>query len=148
MGHRLRVNLPEPLPGLVIRYNYLWRKDELEGFSEGDKDRPCAIILASSKTGKVTVIPITHSPPEPGEEHLSIEIPVEICRQCGLDEDGNYVRLGEANRFIWPGSHLRPLPSDPSRMHYGMLPKEFFDSVLSQVVALVEKSRVSLTKRE
>lgn len=140
--------LPEPVPGLVVRYTYLWRKDELEGFSQGDKDRPCAIILSSSKTGKVTLIPITHSPPELGEEHLSIEIPVEICRQCGLDDGGNYIRLGEANRFTWPGSHLRPLPSDPSKVHYGMLPKDFFEHVLSQVIALVEKSMVSLTKRD
>lgn len=147
MGRRVRVILPEPVPGLVVRYNYLWRKDELEGFSEGDKDRPCAIILSSRKTGKITLIPITHSPPEIGEEHLSIPIPVEICKQCGLDDGENYIRLGETNRFSWPGSHLRPLPSDPSRVHYGVLPQEFFELVLSQVIAMVEKGMVSLTKR-
>ncbi len=52
MGHRLRVNLPEPLPGLVIRYNYLWRKDELEGFSEGDKDRPAPSYWLPVKPAK------------------------------------------------------------------------------------------------
>jgi hypothetical protein len=141
------VNLPEPVPGLVVRYNYLWRKHELEGFSQGDKDRPCAIILSSRKTGKVTLIPITHSPPELGEEHLSIEIPLDICKACGLDEGGNYIRLGESNRFFWPGSHLRPLPSDPARVHYGLLPRDFFEMVLARVIALVEKGMVDLTNR-
>ncbi|MGV1951438.1 hypothetical protein ACQZ44_11470 [Agrobacterium vitis] len=141
------MNYPDPVPGLVIRYNYLWRKDELEGFTLGDKDRPCAIILSSRKTGMVTVIPITHSPPEPEEEHLSIEIPVDICRQCGLDDRGNYIRLGETNRFLWPGIHLRPLPSDPSRIDYGMLPKPFFESVMAHIIEMVEKQMVSLTKR-
>ncbi|WP_027676907.1 hypothetical protein [Agrobacterium larrymoorei] len=141
------MTLPEPVPGLVIRYNYLWRKQELDGRTEGDKDRPCAIILSSRKTGQVTVIPITHSPPEPGEEDLSIEIPVEICRHCGLDDGGNYIRLGETNRFIWPGPHLRPLPSDFSRVDYGILPQEFFEHVLSQVIEMVQKGMVSLTKR-
>ncbi|KQW32274.1 hypothetical protein ASE36_02430 [Rhizobium sp. Root274] len=119
----------------------------MEGFSEGGKDRPCAIILSSRKTGKVTLIPITHSPPEIGEEHLSLEIPLEICKACGLDDGGNYIRLGEANRFVWPGSHLRPLPSDSTRMHYGLLPKDFFELVLSRVIALVEKGRVDLANR-
>ncbi|MBB4007189.1 hypothetical protein [Allorhizobium taibaishanense] len=141
------MNYPDPVPGLVIRYNYLWRKDELEGFALGEKDRPCAIILASRKTGLVTVIPITHSPPEPGEEHLSIEIPLDICRQCGLDSGGNYIRLGETNRFLWPGIHLRPLLSDPSRIDYGVLPKPFFESVMARVIEMVEKQMVSLTKR-
>ncbi len=140
--------LPEPVPGLIVRYNYLWRTDAIAGFSEGEKDRPCAIIISSRKTGKVTLIPITHTPPEPGEEHLSIEIPVETCRQCGLDDGGNYIRLGETNRFVWPGSHLRPLPSDPSRLHYGLLPKAFFEMVMGKVIAMVERDMVKLTTRE
>jgi hypothetical protein len=142
------VKWPEPVPGLVVRYNFLWRKDALEGLSESGKDRPCALILSSRKTGKVTVIPITHSPPERGEEHLSIEIPTEICKLCGLDDGGNYIRLGESNRFVWPGPHLRRLPSDPAKVHYGQLPEAFFQSVLSQVIAMVEKGMVTLSSRE
>ena len=37
---------PEPVPGLVIRYSYLWRREHLEGREEGRKDRPCAIVAA------------------------------------------------------------------------------------------------------
>lgn len=38
--------LPKPIPGLVIRYSYLWCSEYLEGREEGQKDRPCAIVAA------------------------------------------------------------------------------------------------------
>ena len=38
--------LPEPVPGLVIRYSYLWYTEHRTGREEGQKDRPCAIIAA------------------------------------------------------------------------------------------------------
>jgi hypothetical protein len=37
--------LPEPEPGRVIRYNYLWAKEQEQGREEGRKDRPCASSL-------------------------------------------------------------------------------------------------------
>jgi hypothetical protein len=142
------VKIPEPKPGLIVRYSYLWRADELKGNVEGDKDRPCAIIISSKTTGSVSLIPITHSAPEKGEEHLSIEIPLEVCRQCGLDDEGNYVRLGEVNQFTWPGYDLRPLPRDPSRCEYGMLPEDFFGYVMKHVIEAVSSNMVSKTKRD
>jgi sugar phosphate permease len=40
------VALPEPIPGLVIRYSYLWHSEYVRGREEGQKDRPCAIVAA------------------------------------------------------------------------------------------------------
>lgn len=37
---------PEPEPGLVIRYAYLWRREQETGREKGTKDRPCAVVLA------------------------------------------------------------------------------------------------------
>lgn len=57
---------PDPRPGLVIRYSYLWRREADAGREEGVKDRPCAIVLAIETTaGETTVyaLPITHTPP-------------------------------------------------------------------------------------
>ena len=57
---------PDPRPGLVIRYSYLWRREAEAGREEGVKDRPCAIFLAIETTaGETTVyaLPITHTPP-------------------------------------------------------------------------------------
>jgi hypothetical protein len=48
------VRLPEPEPGLVIRYSNLWLREHREGREEGTKDRPCAIVLASRRYGDGT----------------------------------------------------------------------------------------------
>lgn len=140
------MKLPDPVPGLVIRYNYLWHDDKMKGLSEGAKDRPCAIIIASRQTGAVTVAPITHSYPEPGEEALSVAIPADIARQIGLDDDVNYVRL-EVNRFEWPGDHLRPLPQDPERIDYGMVPREFFETLRHRFIDVVRQSLLREARR-
>jgi hypothetical protein len=64
------VPLPEPAPGLVIRYSYLWAEEHERGQEEGVKDRPCAIVMmAMGDEGEklVTVLPVTHAP----QSHLS-----------------------------------------------------------------------------
>ena len=42
--------LPRPVPGLVVRYSYLWLDEHRRGREEGVKDRPCAIVLGSAST--------------------------------------------------------------------------------------------------
>lgn len=140
------MNLPDPVPGLVVRYNYLWHADQLKGLLEGAKDRPCAIVVSSKETGLVVVVPIAHAYPEPGEEKLSIEIPAEIARSIGLDSDVSYVKL-EINRFEWPGDHLRPLPSDPGRVDYGMVPKAFFDLIRKRLADLARAHLLRESRR-
>ena len=41
--------LPEPRPGLVIRYAYLWRDQGLAGADEAAKDRPCVVGFVPTK---------------------------------------------------------------------------------------------------
>lgn len=141
------MSYPRPSQGLVIRYNYLWHEDYAEGLSDSGKDRPCALVMYSSKRGQAAVVPITHSPPEIGEEEMSIVIPPDICKAIGLDADTNWVRVSELNIFDWPGTHLRPLPGDPSRFDYGVIPKDFFEQVRDRLVGLMPQQRVVQTKR-
>ncbi len=91
-------------------------------------------------------MPITHAYPEPGEETLSIEIPAKIAGSIGLDSDVNYVKL-EINRFEWPGNHLRPLPSDPGRVDYGMVPKAFFDLIRKRLADLARAHLLRESRR-
>jgi hypothetical protein len=74
------VALPDPVPGLVIRYSYLWHAEHARGREEGQKDRPCAIVAAirTDADGKtrVLVLPITHSPPEAPE--YAVELPASV----------------------------------------------------------------------
>ena len=60
------MSLPTPKPGLVIRYSYLWARERDKGREEGVKDRPCAVLLATTTEQgdlRVIVLPITHVPP-------------------------------------------------------------------------------------
>ncbi len=60
------MTFPKPVPAQVIRYSYLWHKDAALGAEEGNKDRPCAIVMmVQNEDGEdvVTVLPITHAPP-------------------------------------------------------------------------------------
>jgi hypothetical protein len=82
------VSLPEPVPGLVIRYSYLWRSEHLQGREEAVKDRPCAVILVvgNDKGDQiVTVLPITHLPPD--RRDLAVEIPLRTKQRLGLDTE-------------------------------------------------------------
>jgi hypothetical protein len=96
------VSLPEPKPGLVIRYSFLWSHERDKGAVEGSKDRPCAIVLAMRRVEnglvQVVVAPITHSPPP--DEDASVEIPAPTSLGLGLDDRRHWLRCEELNRFI------------------------------------------------
>jgi hypothetical protein len=140
------VAFPQPVPGLVIRYSYLWASEYVRGQEEGVKDRPCAVVLVSAdEAGSqvVTVLPISHSPPS--DPLLAVEIPAATKRRLGLDDDRSWVMLTEANRFVWPGPDLRPLqPRDAASVAYGPLPYRLFEDIRLKFIAAV-KSRAART---
>lgn len=132
--------LPKPVPGLVIRYSYLWYSEHLEGREDGQKDRPCAIIasLQTDDQGdtRVLVLPVTHTPPD--RQSLAIEIPAKVKHRLKLDDARSWIVLSEWNEFIWPGPDLRRLPgADDATVAYGMLPPGLFASIRDQFLALV-----------
>ena len=122
------MTFPEPYPGLVIRYVYLWRREHQEGRDDGVKDRPCAIVMAVTDDDgewQVLVLPITHSPPQYPAD--AIEIPTETKKRLGLDVDRSWIVITEANEFLWPGPDLRPVSGgDASTIDYGPFPPRFF----------------------
>ena len=59
------MTLPEPKPGLVVRYDYLWTREAAAGREQG-KDRPACLVAASDSAARpryVVLLPITHTPP-------------------------------------------------------------------------------------
>jgi hypothetical protein len=133
------VALPEPVPGLVVRYAYLWHEEYRRGQEEGLKDRPCAVVVVTADDpGRriVTVLPVTHTPPnDPG---LAVEIPAATKRRLGLDDARSWIVLSEANRFAWPGPDLRPTsPGDPSGVAYGLLPRALFKEVTAKLAEAI-----------
>ncbi len=140
---------PAPIPGLVIRYAYLWRNEHLRGQEEGLKNRPCAVLLTlTDETGdqKVIVLPITHRPP--GDPAHGVEIPAATKRRLGLDDARSWIILSESNRFTWPGPDLRPAVSgDPMSIVYGELPRALFEKVRTQWLALFNTQRAQIVGR-
>jgi hypothetical protein len=144
------VPLPKPVPGLVIRYNYLWLAEHLEGREDGQKDRPCAIVAAmhvgADKKDYVLVLPITHTPPQ--DVNLAIEIPAVTKQRLGLDYERSWVVLTEWNEFVWPGTDLVPVPSkDENSFAYGVLPPNLFETIRRRLIELRNANLVAPVRR-
>jgi len=137
------VAFPDPVPGLVIRYSYLWSEEFARGQDEGVKDRPCAVVLVSERSDDdriVTVLPITHTPPQ--APTLAIELPATVKRRLGLDDGRSWVVLTEANRFKWPGPDLRPVQSgNAGSTAYGQLPYTLFETIRTTFIAAIRARR-------
>lgn len=131
---------PSPVPGLVIRYSYLWASEHARGQEEGVKNRPCAVVLTTATTAgdqTVTVLPISHSPP--ADPRFAVEIPAAVKRRLKLDDARSWVVLSEANRFTWPGPDLRPLqPGDAESTAYGPLPYALFETIRLKFIAALK----------
>jgi hypothetical protein len=141
------VPFPEPAPGLVIRYSYLWAEQHRQ--EEGIKDRPCAVILVTrNEDGEriVTVLPISHTPT--ANKALAVEIPAMVKRRLTLDDERSWVVLTEANRFIWPGPDLRPeSPGDSASVCYGPLPFALFEEIRTKFIAAIRAKRATFVPR-
>jgi hypothetical protein len=130
------VSIPTPIPGLVICYSYLWAREHKKGAEEGLKARPSAIVAARQIVeGRevVTVVPITHTPPENPDD--AVEIPPALKAHLGLDDQRSWIVVTETNDFLWPGPDLRPVPGKkPTRFAYGMLPPRFFAHIRDKIL--------------
>lgn len=140
--------LPEPVPGLVISYDYLWAHEYGRGRREGAKARPCVVVLRAERVKGiviVTVAPITHRLPE--KKMPAVEIPAPVKRHLGLDADRSWVVLDDFNRFIWPGFDLRPISRSKREIEYGMLPPRFFAKIVTEMKNVWTERRGRLTER-
>ena len=128
--------IPDPQPGLVISYAYLWHAESAIGRIEGVKDRPSAVLLSTTDEegrNEVFVLPITHTPPE--VENGGLEIPEPTRRRLGLDEEPSWVITTELNKFFWPGPDIRRTTRDINApWAYGVLPPSFFESIKQQIL--------------
>ena len=143
------MKLPAPEAGLVIGYSYLWAREHGAGREEGVKNRPCAIVAARQVIeGRevVTVIPITHTPPNDLAD--AIEIPAALKAHLGLDEHQSWAVVTETNDFLWPGPDLRPVPGrTPARIDYGMLPSRFFAHVRDKILQAHLRRKLAIVPR-
>lgn len=143
------MRLTRPVPGLVIRYSFLWHREHAAAREEGSKDRPCAVILAvptADGDPHVYVLPVTHAAPQASV--AAVEVPPGVKRHLGLNGERSWIVLDEVNDFLWPGFDLRPVPgSTPSRVDYGMLPPRFFERLRDAFVVRYRQRRVKVIPR-
>ena len=140
--------IPEPVPGLVIRYAYLWRSEAERRRSEGSKYRPAVVVLAvaAKETGAKTVwaAPITHRRPD--EPDAAVEIPALTKRRLGLDARRSWIVVSEVNRFAWPGPDVRT--AAPGRFAYGLLPAGLFKIVRNRLTEIAARRKLRLVQRD
>ena len=140
--------IPDPQPGLVISYAYLWQREAAQGRDEGTKYRPAVVVLAVESDdahGKtVLVAPITHH--QPDSPAVAVEMPPQTKRRLGLDADPSWVIVSEVNRFEWPGPDL--LPVAPGQWAYGLLPAGLFRTVRDRLLERVSKRKLAQVRRE
>ena len=130
--------IPDPEPGLVVHFNYLWSSEFDRGRLEARYPRPCAIVLSYRRTADGATIamlaPITHSEPRPGDR--AIEIPQAVKRQLGLDDLKSWVMVDEVNETTWPGYDLQT--NLQGQYAYGFIPPTLFRRIKAEMMQVLK----------
>jgi hypothetical protein len=141
------VPLPEPRPGLVIRYDYLWSREATAGRDQG-KERPACLVAATDAAASprfVVILPITHTRPD--HHTIGVEIPAKVRAALGLDDAPCWVIVSEHNVDEWPNAGLAPLPGRPGVFSYGFIPPGLFARVKAEFLDVYEKGRTTRARR-
>ena len=142
----------EPKPGLVVRYDYLWRRENAAGRDTGGKDRPCAIVLAAPAQAdgsrKVVLCPITHSPPQAGQS--AVEIPPRVAQHLGLDHERSWIKTHETNMLTWERGRLPHgiVPARDGQWVFGQLPDKLTARTVEQVRENSRTREVAVVNRD
>jgi hypothetical protein len=129
------VRLPDPEPGLVFRYDFMWFRDAQSVRSSG-KDRPACIAVATeAQKGRrrVVILPITHTRPSRGTK--GVELPAPVRAVLGLDDAPCWVIVSEYNIDDWPNAGIAPVPGRAPEFSYGHLPPGLFEKIKSSFLA-------------
>jgi hypothetical protein len=141
------VAFPDPKPGLIVRYDYLWSHEAAAGRDQG-KDRPTCLVAASDSLAEpryVVLLPITHSPPNAGTE--GVEIPAKVKQALGLDDAPSWVIVSEHNVDEWPNAGVSPIPGKSSVFSYGFIPPGLFAQIKARFLELARQSKSRSIRR-
>jgi hypothetical protein len=141
------VPLPNPQPGLIVRYDYLWSREAETGRDQG-KERPACLVAATDTTTSprfVVILPITHTRPD--RDTVGVEIPAAVRKQLGLDDAPTWVIVSEHNVDEWPNAGLAPLPGRPGVFSYGFIPPGLFAKVKAKFLELYDKGQSGRVRR-
>ena len=138
---------PDPEVGQIVKFDYLWRAERLQGRVDGAKDRPCAVVLARRQQDDgsfiVLLAPITHSAPEAST--VSIAIPSQSSKATGLDNAQSWLILSEVNLVPWSDAGI--VPAHKSQWLYGYLPRKVATRATEEVGKMLRKAVLGIVKR-
>jgi hypothetical protein len=137
---------PDPVAGLVVRYDYLWRDEQKYGREEGVKTRPCAVVLAlpNKDTPTVLMAAITHRHPDTTDN--CIEIPPRIKQHLGLDSARSWIILSEVNIVQWDDAGIVPVSKD--KWTYGVLPQKLLRQMIDTIITLSRQRKLRQVARK
>jgi hypothetical protein len=141
------VALPDPKPGLIVRYDYLWSHEAAGGQEQG-KDRPTCLVAASDSADRpryVVLLPITHVPPS--GMTVGIEIPARVKQAIGLDDEPSWVIVSEHNIDEWPNGGLSPIPGKAGVYSYGIIPLGLFAKIKTRFLELARRKKSAAIRR-
>lgn len=140
---------PAPVPGLVIRYDFLWSHERARGYEAGAKERPCVIVTAviTKEMGEtdVLVVPITHAPPREGT--VVLDIPPKVGRYLGLDDERSYIVANEVNSVSWDDPGIVPVRPG-QQWAYGRIPKGLYDPLRATIMELLKQRKLKAVDRK
>lgn len=139
--------LPDPKPGLVIRYDFLWSHEAAAGQDQG-KDRPACLVAASDSLARprfVVLLPITHTPP--AGETIGVESPAAVKQAIGLDEAPSWVIVSEHNIDERPNAGVTPVPGTIDGFSYGFIPPRLFAAIKARFLELAKEKRSAAVRR-
>jgi len=141
------VSFPEPKPGLVVRYDYLWAREAERGQDQG-KDRPTCLVAASDSAARpryVVLLPITHTPPL--GDTIGVEIPAKVRQAIGLDDEPSWVIVSEHNIDELPNGGLSPVPGKTGVFAYGFIPPGLFARIKAEFLELARRKKSGAVRR-
>jgi len=142
----------EPRPGLVLRYDFLWKDERAAGQLHGRKDRPCAIVVVAGEkpdgSRDVVLCPVTHSPPGPGE--TAVPVPLAVARHLGLDDAPCWIKTDQVNVLHWEKGLIPHgvMPARKDAWAYGMIPQALGKQVFDQLREKARAGRLASVRRE
>ncbi|MXY39781.1 MAG: hypothetical protein F4160_17095 [Rhodospirillaceae bacterium] len=143
--------LPDPEPGLVVRYDYLWTHEAAAGRDQG-KTRPACLVAATDPSVRpryVVLLPITHTPPgdDTVGDTVGIAIPARVGQALGLDDTPGWVIVSEHNIDEWPNGGLSLLPGRPGTFSYGFIPPGLFAQIKARFLELARARKGRSVRR-
>ncbi|MEO1146800.1 MAG: hypothetical protein AAFY26_14530 [Cyanobacteria bacterium J06638_22] len=141
-----------PKAGLVVRYDFLWKDEALRGQEHGRKDRPCAIILATSEnedgSREVILCAISHTPPS-ADQH-AVEVPAKVAAHLGFDGETCWIKTHEVNTLTWESGRIPFGISEAHKGHwsFGMLPQQLTKRAFEQLRFYAQRRVLTNVKRD